>query len=45
VGNFVIAVVAYRGGRLVIPVILAVAGLCFVMAAVGAARGAGGGRA
>jgi hypothetical protein len=45
VGNFVIAVIAYRGGRLVIPVILAVAGLCFVMAAVGAARGTGDGRA
>ncbi len=44
-GNFVIAVIAYRSGRIVIPVILAVAGLCFVMAAAGAARGAGGGRA
>ena len=45
VGNFVIALIAYRGGRLVIPIILAVAGLCFVIAAGGAARGAGGGRA
>ena len=44
VGNFVIAVIAYRSGRLVIPIILAVAGLCFVIAAAGAARGVGGGR-
>ena len=41
-GNFVIAVMAYRGGRLLIPVILAVAGLCFIMAAAGAAKGQGG---
>jgi hypothetical protein len=45
VGNFVFAVIAYRGGRVVIPLILAVAGLCFIMAAVGAAKGSGGGRA
>jgi hypothetical protein len=45
VANFVIALIAYRDGRLVIPIVLAVAGLCFVMAAVGAARGAGGSRA
>ena len=45
VGNFVVAVIAYRGGRLVIPIILAIAGLCFVMAAAGALRGVGGSRA
>jgi hypothetical protein len=39
--NFVVAAIAYRGGRLVIPSILVVAGLCFFMASVGAARGAG----
>jgi len=42
VGNFVVAAIAYRDGRVVIPLILAVAGVCFVFAAVGAARGAGG---
>ncbi len=41
VGNFVVAFVAYRGGRLIIPFILAVAGVCFVIAAAGSARGAG----
>ena len=45
VANFVIAVIAYRDGRLVIPILLAIAGLCFAIAAVGAARGAGGSRA
>lgn len=45
VGNFVVAAIAYRGGRVIIPIILAVAGLCFVIAAVGAAKGAGSGRA
>lgn len=45
VGNFVIAVIAYRGGRLIIPLVLTVAGLCFVIAAVGAARGGAGDRA
>ncbi len=45
VGNFLIAVIAYRGGRLIIPIILVVAGLCFVVAAFGAARAAKDGRA
>ncbi|HEV3470869.1 MAG TPA: hypothetical protein VG148_16215 [Pyrinomonadaceae bacterium] len=43
--NFVVAFVAYRSGRLVIPVILALAGVLFVIAAAGSARGVGGGRA
>lgn len=42
--NFVMAVVTYRSGRLVIPVILAIAGVCFIMAAVGSAREAAGGK-
>ncbi len=37
VGNFVIAVMAFRGGRLIIPLVLAVAGVCFIIAAGGAA--------
>lgn len=37
--NFVIAVIAYRSDRLLIPIILAVAGVCFIMAAVGSAKG------
>jgi hypothetical protein len=40
VGNFVVALLAYRSGSVVIPIILVLAGLCFIMAAVGAARGA-----
>lgn len=38
--DFVLAFVAYNGGRTLFTVILSVAGLCFVAAA----RGAGGGR-
>lgn len=40
-GNFVISVIAYNSGRLVIPAILAVAGVCFIIAAVGAAMAQG----
>jgi hypothetical protein len=40
VGNLVVAFLAYRSGSVVIPIILVLAGLCFIMAAVGAARGA-----
>ncbi len=36
-GNFVVAVIAFRSGRLIIPVILALAGVCFIIAAAGAA--------
>lgn len=42
IGNFVIALLAYRSGSVVIPIILALAGMCFIMAAVGAAKGTGG---
>ena len=37
VGNFVLAIIAFRSGRLIIPVISAAAGLCFVIATAGAA--------
>jgi hypothetical protein len=40
-GNFVIAVMLYNSGRLIIPVILALAGVCFLIAAAGSAKGAG----
>ena len=36
--DIIIAILAYRSGRIVIPVILVIAGICFAMAAVGAAR-------
>jgi threonine/homoserine/homoserine lactone efflux protein len=39
-GNFVVALLAYWSGSVVIPIILVLAGLCFIMAAVGVARGA-----
>jgi hypothetical protein len=42
--DFVLAFVFYNSGRTLFTVILAVAGLLFVIAAVGAARGAGGGK-
>ena len=41
VGNFVIAAIAYNSGRLVVPVVLAVAGVFFLIAAVGSAKGQG----
>lgn len=44
IGNFVVALLAYRSGSIVIPIILAIAGVCFIMAAVGAAKGASGKR-
>jgi hypothetical protein len=37
--DIIIAILAYRAGRIVIPVILVFAGICFTMAAIGAARG------
>ena len=40
--DFVAAYVFYSNGRIVIPAILVVAGLCFVIAASGAAKKAGG---
>ena len=36
------AILAYRSGRIVIPVILFFACICFVMAAIGSALGKGG---
>ncbi len=38
VGNFVIAAIAYNTGRLVVPAILAVAGVFFLIAAAGSAK-------
>ena len=40
--DIIIAILAYRSGRIVIPVILVIAGICFAMAAIGTARGSGG---
>ncbi len=37
VGNFIVAVITFRSGRLIIPVILAFAGVCFTIAAAGTA--------
>lgn len=37
--DFVIAFISYRNGRVLIPIILALAGLGFTLAAIGAARG------
>ena len=42
--NFVVAFFMYRGDSVIKPLILCIAGLCFIIAAVGAARGAGGSR-
>lgn len=44
VGNFVVAVITYSSGRLIIPIILTFGGLCFIIAAIGAARGGAGNR-
>ena len=40
--DFAFAILAYRSGRVVVPVILVFAGLCFAVAAIGAALGKGG---
>jgi hypothetical protein len=37
VGDLIVAAFLYQGGRVVLPLILTVAGLCFVVAAVGSA--------
>lgn len=42
IGNFVIALLAYLSGSVVIPIILALAGMCFIVAAIGAVKGRGG---
>jgi hypothetical protein len=35
--DFVFAIIAYRSGRVVVPIILVFAGLCFAVAAIGSA--------
>ena len=42
IADFAFAVLAYRSGRVVVPVILVFAGLCFAVAAIGSALGRGG---
>ncbi len=42
IGDIIFAILAYRTGRIVIPIILVFACLCFVVAAIGAARAKGG---
>ena len=42
IADIVIAILAYRSGRIVIPVILVIAGFCFAAAAIGSALGRGG---
>jgi hypothetical protein len=37
VGDLIIAFILYQGGRVILPLILGVGGLCFVVAAVGSA--------
>ncbi len=44
IADIIFAILAYRSGRIVIPVILVFACLCFVIAAIGAARSKGGPR-
>ena len=39
--DFAFAILAYRSGRAVVPVILVFAGLCFAVAAIGSALGRG----
>ena len=40
--DFAFAILAYRSGRTVVPIILVFAGLCFAAAAIGSALGRGG---
>jgi hypothetical protein len=42
IADFVIALLAYRSGRTIVPIILVFAGLCFAIAAIGSALGRGG---
>lgn len=42
IADIAIAIFAYRSGRVVIPVILVIAGFCFAAAAIGSALGKGG---
>ena len=41
IADFTIAIFAYRSGRIVIPVVLILAGICFAIAAIGSALGRG----
>ena len=42
IADLVIAIFAWRSGRIVIPIILVIAGFCFAIAATGSALGKGG---
>ena len=42
IADIVVAFLAWRSGRIVIPIILAFAALCFAVAAIGSALGKGG---
>jgi hypothetical protein len=42
IADFAIAVLTYRSGRVVVPIILIFAGFCFAVAAIGSALGRGG---
>ena len=42
IADFAFAILAYRNGRAVVPVILVFAGFCFAVAAIGSALGRGG---
>ena len=42
IADIAIAIFAYRSGRIVIPIILVFAGVCFAAAAIGSALGRGG---
>jgi hypothetical protein len=42
VGDLVFAVITYRSGRVVLPIILAIGGVCLMIAALGTAKGWGG---
>ena len=41
IADIIFANLAYRSGRIVIPAILVIAGICFAAAAIGAARASG----
>jgi hypothetical protein len=41
IADIIFAILAYRSGRIVIPVILVIACLCFIAAAIGSALGKG----
>lgn len=45
VGNFVFAVITYNNGRVIVPIILVIAGILMAIASIGSAKGMGGGQA